>query len=1141
LSLNNSNPKRHWFRQILRVGAQKSIWWAPAVLCPLAITGVSPDLAYGQTVATRSITDAPAVDVNAEYVVGWLNHAHSMASSDRLQEATAAFAEALRGRKQLGSAEPSVEQRVREVANLLAEKKVTPAQVSAAASALGVPRPVPVAATSAGMPSSAGMPAFAEMPAFAGMPASAGMNAAMGMNASQPGGVVTAQTGAQSQASTVAPGLFRPEGDSTVLQQASTQGQLAVGTASPGTSGDELYQQGIELLSQGKRQDALEAFRRAWEHQGEMDPAIRNALKDKLSSLQASMLSAEAVAAQPLSPEEQSQLQERQRWISEVTGELSDAKSFRESEPLLVAERLQILRTRVSQADLSGETRQRLLTLVDRAITEHQLFISQNRSSIDQNTRNRQVKEQIALDSEQRYKIDQQIASLVETYNDLMDKGEFMQAEVVAKQVGALDPNSTIASLLIARARNARRIGEYEEIRTMKEDGFVDAMLDIDRSSQPVSDEDSYQFPKGWEDLSRRRLADSQRESQRGMSPAEARIWEQLKQPVLVNFNQRPLHEVVRTLSDMSGIMIHLDERGLAQEGVPTDDLVTLDLPSQITLRSALTLMLNTRNLDFQVANEVLTITSVRNTAQANRVVTYSVKDLVVPIPNFITDYNSGMAGALRNAYETINNGLVARTQQRFGGMGETQLASGSLNPDSGALGQLAGNMPPGIGGGVGPGMIGPGMMRPGMMGPGGMMSGFGSMGPTVGGPPLISMGSPSAIGGGAAMADFGSLMNLIQQTIDPDNWLANGGQSSMIPFANNLSLVISAPQTTHEKISDLLDTLRRLQDLQVTIEVKFITLNDNFFERMGIDFDVRIEDGYRSPPLSERQKSKIVLGISQGSTPTNPFPFTADLDIAFDQNNFSAAVPQFGGFQDGLGGSIGFAILSQLEMFFFMNAAQGDSRSNVLQAPRVTMFDGQFASINDTVQRPFVTSLIPVVGDFAVAQQPVIVVLNEGTILNVQSTISQDKRFVRLTLNPTFSQIDRVDTFTFEGTRTSSNTSRRTGQNLLNPDEGELDEAEDTEDTVISGTTVQQPSFATTSISTTVSVPDGGTILLGGIKRMRESRIERGVPVLSKIPYLNRLFKNTAIGRESSTLMMTVTPRIIIQEEEEQKYGVFP
>ena len=64
------------------------------------------------------------------------------------------------------------------------------------------------------------------------------------------------------------------------------------------------------------------------------------------------------------------------------------------------------------------------------------------------------------------------------------------------------------------------------------------------------------------------------------------------------------------------------------------------------------------------------------------------------------------------------------------------------------------------------------------------------------------------------------------------------------------------------------------------------------------------------------------------------------------------------------------------------MQAAQGDDRTNMLQAPKVTLFNGQQAFVSDTSQRPFVTSVIPVVGDFAAAQQPVIVVLNEGTSL---------------------------------------------------------------------------------------------------------------------------------------------------------------
>ena len=73
----------------------------------------------------------------------------------------------------------------------------------------------------------------------------------------------------------------------------------------------------------------------------------------------------------------------------------------------------------------------------------------------------------------------------------------------------------------------------------------------------------------------------------------------------------------------------------------------------------------------------------------------------------------------------------------------------------------------------------------------------------------------------------------------------------------------------------------------------------------------------------------------------------------------------------------------------------------------------------------------------------------------------------------------------------------------------------------------------------TTVSVPDGGTVLLGGIKRLNEGRNEFGVPLLSKVPYINRLFRNVAIGRETDSLMMMVTPRIIIQEEEEERLGI--
>jgi general secretion pathway protein D len=139
----------------------------------------------------------------------------------------------------------------------------------------------------------------------------------------------------------------------------------------------------------------------------------------------------------------------------------------------------------------------------------------------------------------------------------------------------------------------------------------------------------------------------------------------------------------------------------------------------------------------------------------------------------------------------------------------------------------------------------------------------------------------------------------------------------------------------------------------------------------------------------------------------------------------------------------------------------------------------------------------------------------------------------VRLTLVPFFSRIGDVQEFTFSGKTTT-----KAGTNVKDPSDP-TKTIQDGVEVTKEGTTLQLPTFAFTTVTTTVSVPDGGTVLLGGIKRLSEARSERGVPMLNKIPYINRLFKNVGIGRETSSLMLMVTPRIIIQEEEERKLGI--
>lgn len=56
--------------------------------------------------------------------------------------------------------------------------------------------------------------------------------------------------------------------------------------------------------------------------------------------------------------------------------------------------------------------------------------------------------------------------------------------------------------------------------------------------------------------------------------------------------------------------------------------------------------------------------------------------------------------------------------------------------------------------------------------------------------------------------------------------------------------------------------------------------------------------------------------------------------------------------------------------------------------------------------------------------------------------------------------------------------------------------------------------------------------VFLTGIECQSERRVEYGVPIFSKIPYLNRLFKNTAIGRESVSIAGIITVSAITAQD---------
>ena len=97
-------------------------------------------------------------------------------------------------------------------------------------------------------------------------------------------------------------------------------------------------------------------------------------------------------------------------------------------------------------------------------------------------------------------------------------------------------------------------------------------------------------------------------------------------------------------------VNIHLDDEGLREEGLSPETPVTLELTSDIQLKSYLNLILEKNHLCYIVKNEVLNITS--ETKKGDRVYqqVYPVGDLVIPIPNFVASPRMGMQGALHDA-----------------------------------------------------------------------------------------------------------------------------------------------------------------------------------------------------------------------------------------------------------------------------------------------------------------------------------------------------------------------------------------------------------------------------------------------------------------------------------------------------------
>ena len=92
-----------------------------------------------------------------------------------------------------------------------------------------------------------------------------------------------------------------------------------------------------------------------------------------------------------------------------------------------------------------------------------------------------------------------------------------------------------------------------------------------------------------------------------------------------------------------------------------------------------------------------------------------------------------------------------------------------------------------------------------------------------------------------------------------------------------------------------------------------------------------------------------------------------------------------------------------------------------------------------------------------------------------------------------------------------------------------ELSEARPTDATSLTGT----PTILNRSISTSLTLRDGGSLVMGGLISNSASTGQAGVPGLGRIPGLGRLFRSDTFSEDRTELMIMVIPYVVANFEE--------
>ena len=377
-------------------------------------------------------------------------------------------------------------------------------------------------------------------------------------------------------------------------------------------------------------------------------------------------------------------------------------------------------------------------------------------------------------------------------------------------------------------------------------------------------------------------------------------------------------------------------------------------------------------------------------------------------------------------------------------------------------------------------------------------------------------------------VVDDGRLQEMLKSAVAPNKWDGN-------PFTMNFSagmLLVRADKETHEAIDKLLVDLRRNVGIQVDVESRFLKVEDNFLEDVGVDLrglgnqaaqglpgrglekhGLRPNAGFDDFGPKQNQNAATPGLIGTGTEPGVFYDDGQDGDyMARVENLYDRTLGGRNGALTNAGGlSLQYAFLDDTEVEVVLRAVSKQERSEQIDAPRLLIYNNTRASMHHLRNISYIKDFEVEIAQAAAVANPVIGIVHDGVALDVKPVVDADLKFITMELRPTVMTLSLpIPTFT-------------TTLGVGNP------------------ISIQLPEVTLQRVRTTVTMPDGGTMMLGGMRLVERQNLESGVPVLKDLPGLSFFFSRKGTSLQNRKILILIRARIVLMDELEPHSVVQP